>query len=126
MLAQRRRRTYDERIADLEHRIEELRETIAARKRRAQAKAKAKEKPPGPRFSAVWLASHREKLGLSAADYAKLVGVSGLTIYNWEKGRSKPRRAQLEALAGVRGMGRREALAKLAGRSKRRKRVGKA
>src|SRR5690606_893808 len=34
-----------------------------------------------PRFSPAWVKKHREKLGLSAADYGKLAGVSGLTIY---------------------------------------------
>ena len=80
-----------------------------------------------PRFSPTWLAKHRAKLGLSAADYAKLVGVSGLTIYNWEKGKTRPRTAQLEALAVVRGMGKRQVVARLQLRGgKRRKRAKKA
>ena len=79
-----------------------------------------------PRFSPTWLGKHRAKLGISAAGYAKLVGVSGLTIYNWEKGKSRPRQAQLVALAGVREMGKREAVAKLDGARKRKKRARKA
>lgn len=66
------------------------------------------------RFSADGVRKHREKLGLSAADYAKLVGVSALTIYNWEHGKSRPRVAQLDSLAAVRSLGKREADAKLA------------
>lgn len=62
-----------------------------------------------PRFSPKWLKAHRNKLGLSAREYALLVGVSTLTIYNWESGKSKPQAAKLEALAAVRGMGKREA-----------------
>lgn len=61
------------------------------------------------RFSPKWLSKHREKLGLSAADYAKLVGCSPLSIYKWEKGESTPRTAQREALASIRGLGKREA-----------------
>jgi len=61
------------------------------------------------RFSPKWLAKHREKLELSAADYAKLVGCSPLSIYKWEKGESTPRAAQREALAAIRGLGKREA-----------------
>jgi len=61
------------------------------------------------RFSPKWLAKHREKLGFSAAEYAKLVGCSPLSIYKWEKGESTPRAAQREALAAVRGIGKREA-----------------
>ena len=60
------------------------------------------------------LKTHRAKLGLSAKDYGTLVGVSGLTVYHWEAGKSKPRKKQLAALAAVRGMGKREALARLA------------
>ena len=65
------------------------------------------------RFSPKWLAKHRNKLDLSAADYAKLVGCSPLSIYKWEKGESTPRVAQREALAGIRGLGKREALRRI-------------
>lgn len=69
-----------------------------------------KEEPASTtRFSPKWLAKHREKLDLSAADYAKLVGCSPLSIYKWEKGESTPRAAQREALAAIRGIGKREA-----------------
>ena len=56
---------------------------------------------------AVW--EDRERLELSRADYAELVGVTPLTIYNWEHGRSEPRRAQLEKWLAVRDLGKREA-----------------
>ena len=69
----------------------------------------AKTEESGPRFSSKWLSSHREKLGLSAADYATLVGCSPLSIYKWEKGTSTPRNAQRAALAAIRGIGKREA-----------------
>ena len=65
------------------------------------------------RFSARSVKSQRDRLALSAKDYGLLVGVSGLTIYNWEQGKSRPRQAQLAALAAVRGIGKREALARL-------------
>ena len=61
------------------------------------------------RFSPKWVAAHREKVGLSAQNYGTLVGVSGLTIYNWEKGKSKPRQQQLAMWVAVRGLGKREA-----------------
>ena len=54
-----------------------------------------------------------ERLGFSANDYGRLVGVAGLTIYNWEKGKSKPRDKQLAAWAEVRGIGKREAWRRL-------------
>ena len=65
------------------------------------------------RFNAKGLATHRTKLGLSAADYGRLVGVTGQTIYKWEQGGAKPRMSQLTALAGVRGIGKRAALKRL-------------
>ena len=65
------------------------------------------------RFSARSVKAQRKRLGLSAADYAKLVGVSPLTIYNWENGKSRPRKEQLAALVAVRGIGKREALRRL-------------
>ncbi|MFV0678196.1 helix-turn-helix domain-containing protein [Variovorax sp. tm] len=60
------------------------------------------------RFSPSRLAGHRTKLGLSAADYGQLVGVSGQTIYHWEQGKARPRATQLQALVAVRAMGKRE------------------
>lgn len=65
------------------------------------------------RFSPARLASQRKKLGLSAASFAKLIGVSSLSVYKWENGQARPRRAQLEAIASVRGIGKREASTKL-------------
>ncbi len=68
--------------------------------------------------------AQRSRLGLSAADYGKLVGVSGLTIYNWEHEKARPRKAQLTALVAVRGIGKREALLKLAELQTGKKRQG--
>ena len=65
------------------------------------------------RFRADGLKSHRAKLGLSAAGYGRLVGVSPLTVYSWESGKSRPRKAQLPKIVAVRGLGKREALAQL-------------
>jgi hypothetical protein len=42
-----------------------------------------------------------------------LVGVSGQRIYKRQQGEVRPRAAQLQALAAVRGIGKREALARL-------------
>ena len=65
------------------------------------------------RFSSRSVKALRDRLGLSAKDYGLLVGVSGITIYNWEQSKSRPRQAQLAALAAVRGIGKREVLARL-------------
>lgn len=67
----------------------------------------------GVRHSARSVKSQRRRLGLSARDFGKLIGVSGLTVYNWEHGKSRPRKAQVLALAGLRKLGKRDAVAKL-------------
>ena len=61
------------------------------------------------RFSAQGLRSMRGKLGLSAADMGRLVGVTGQSIYNWEQGKSRPRQTQVQAIAELRGIGKRQA-----------------
>ena len=65
------------------------------------------------RFSPKWVAADRARLELSAKDYGLLVGVSMLTIYDWEKGKSRPRDEHLAAWAKVRGIGKREAWRRL-------------
>ena len=65
------------------------------------------------RFSPKWVAADRKRLGLSADDYGRLVGVSGQTIYAWERGTSRPRDERLAAWAAVRGIGKRAARQRL-------------
>lgn len=65
------------------------------------------------RYSAKSLASQRRRLGLSAAALAKLLGVSALSVYKWESGNTRPRQKQIEAIATLRGMGRRDAQKRL-------------
>ena len=67
----------------------------------------------GLRFSAKSVRAQRRRTGLSAAEYAKLIGVSPLTIYNWEHNKTRPRRGQFATLVALRGLGKREAHAKL-------------
>lgn len=101
-------------IAELKRRIVELERRLSfvekqEKKRLTSGPAPISEDGKKPRFSPGWVKKHREKLGLSAADYGKLVGVSGLTIYNWEKGASSPREKQLLAWGEIRTLGKREA-----------------
>ena len=67
----------------------------------------------GARFSSRSVRAQRKRLNLSAGEYGRLIGVSGQTIYQWEQGKSRPRRAQFAALVAVRTIGRREARARL-------------
>ena len=82
---------------------------------RKQQQVPTEEEPSiGLRYSARSVRSQRQRLGLSAKDYAKLVGVTPLTILSWEQGRSRPRKAQFARLVAVRGISKTEALARLA------------
>ena len=63
------------------------------------------------RFRAQGLRSQRRRLGLSAADCGKLIGVTDQTIYNWEHEIARPRKEQLARIASLRRMGKREARA---------------
>ena len=103
-------------IAALKRQVQVLEKEVAFLRRQEKKRLGQKpteEQAEGVRFSAKGMKSHRERLGLSAAKYAKLVGVSELTIYNWESGKGRPRDANLAALAEVRGIGKREALKRL-------------
>jgi DNA-binding transcriptional regulator YiaG len=66
------------------------------------------------RFTPNGLCSERKRLGLSADDYGKLVGVSGQSIYNWEGEVTRPRKNHVHRIAAVRGIGKKEARARLA------------
>lgn len=116
---------YRTHIAALRKRLDQL-ERMLKRTSKVAAKATAQSGRAAPaaeddseggvqrRFSAKRLASTRAKLGLSAADFAALIGVSGLSVYKWEQGKARPRAKQLEAIASVRGIGKREAAERLA------------
>jgi len=65
------------------------------------------------RFSAAGLRSLRARLGLSAADFAQLIGVTGQSVYNWEQEKSRPRQSQVQQIAALRGIGKKEARARL-------------
>lgn len=65
------------------------------------------------RFNAKGFAKKRQQLGLSAANMAKLLGVSALSVYKWESGQTRPRAKQLQAISEVRSLGKRAAQARL-------------
>ncbi len=99
-------------IAELKRLAKSMDRRLAALERSEKKRAGKPVSPElaeGARFSPRWVRSHREKIGFSQAEYAVLVGVSSLTIYNWESGRTRPRKEQLAALVAVRKLGKREA-----------------
>jgi DNA-binding transcriptional regulator YiaG len=107
---------YRREIAALKRQQRELEKKLTnleSQTRKVQPAHAAVEVNVDARFSARSVKAQRRRTGLSAADYAKLIGVSPLTIYNWENEKSRPRQEQLAALVALRGLGKREAQAKL-------------
>jgi len=104
-------------IAALKRQVAALTKTVAFLEKQEQRRVAS---PPatlqnvkGVRFSARSVKTQRARLGLSAKDFGRIVGVAALTIYSWESGKSRPRRKQLPGLAAVRHLGKREARKRL-------------
>ena len=106
-------------FAALRRQVTALERQLALVRRRGAVSAPptTSESPQKIRFVAKGLKSQRARLGLSAADFGRLVGVSAQSIYNWEQGHATPRASQLAVLASRRGLGKREAQALLAQQS---------
>jgi DNA-binding transcriptional regulator YiaG len=103
-------------IAALKRQVQELqRRTSLLAKRAAQTGENntAGEPVKASRFVAKGLRSLRARLGLSAPELARLMGVSDQSIYNWELKKTTPRKEQLATLATIRSLGKREARARL-------------
>lgn len=66
------------------------------------------------KFNVKALISLRKRLGLTAAEMGVLVGISAQSFYLWERGKTTPRQKQIPAIAALKGIGRREAKARLA------------
>ena len=100
--------------------IAALKRQVALLQRQITALSRVRAKVAGPdvetrpkRFVAKGLRSLRARLGISAADFGKLAGASGQSIYNWENGKAVPRKGQMEVLAGLRGISKKAAQARL-------------
>ena len=107
---------YRSEIAALKHRIASLEASVKkAPSGRAQNPEAVEEggESPSLRFRVAGFAALRKKLGLSAAEMGKLIGVSAQSVYHWETGKTKPRASQLLAISAVRKMGKKEVAAKL-------------
>lgn len=109
--------------AALKRQVAALEKALKAADRRARADAPrgraaadvpaSADKAEGLRFRAAGMASNRKRLGLSAADFGRLVGATGQSVYAWEQGKTKPRADALAAIAALRGIGKREVMARL-------------
>lgn len=106
--------THRSEIAALKREVKSLAsalKTTTKASRAANKIAAATDEPaatPGIRFSAERLAALRAKLGVTQAQMAALLGVSYLSVHKWEAGAAKPRAAQLQKIASVMKMGKRE------------------
>jgi len=108
---------YRSEIAALKRRSQELEQAIKVLSKHVQKNAPAVAAPePGvkTRFSAKSLASQRRRLGLSAEDIGRLIGASGQSVYNWEAGKARPRDSHMAAIAALKTLGRKAAVAHLA------------
>ena len=111
-------------VADLKRQVAELKRLLRALQKdvllsvkqapapEAEASEPTRIRPTGPMVRKL-----RQRLGLTQVELAKLICVSGLTVSKWEQaeGRIMLRARTLEALAKVRGMGKREAKKMLEG-----------
>lgn len=96
-------------IASLQRQVGSLAGTIG----RSAAAAPDDGSEQRVRFSSKGIRSLRHRLGLSAGEFARLVDVSAQSIYNWEHQVTRPRAAQVKALAELRGLGKREVASRL-------------
>jgi DNA-binding transcriptional regulator YiaG len=111
---------YRSSIASLKRKVEVLEKQLGRAKRQStQGAAASPAADEGDsdtrtlRFRQEGFASLRKKLNISAADMGKLIGVTGQSVYAWEAGKSRPRAAQLAAIAAVRKLGKREVMKRL-------------
>ena len=119
-------------IAGLRKQIGVLQSEVAAIKRAAPKaeKALAAAQEPAGRFwfTGKGVRALRKRLGLTQAQFGKLVGVSVPTVVNWEgsKGKASIRlKAAIARLQAIRGMGKKQA-AEILGAGKGKAKAGKA
>jgi DNA-binding transcriptional regulator YiaG len=107
---------YRKDIAAMKHRMSELQHKVTPLQKqvlRSVSSQPAEGDGEHVRFTAKGLRSQRQRLGLSAANYGKLIGVTGQTIYSWEQETSRPRKQQVARIASLRRLGKRDAYARL-------------
>ena len=104
---------YRREIAELKRNVASLRREIKTHARPVRAEKDVAKKTRNVRFSTRGLKTLRVRLGVSAADFGRLIGASGQSIYNWESGKAVPRASQQAAILAVRVLGKREAARRL-------------
>jgi DNA-binding XRE family transcriptional regulator/uncharacterized coiled-coil protein SlyX len=103
-------------IASLKREIAALEKKIGKVQRRDKPASSEREESADAqsfRFVAKGFRTLRERLGLTAEEMGQLIGVSGQSVYNWEHQKAKPRARQLASIAELRGLGKKQARARL-------------
>lgn len=102
---------YRSEIAALKRRVTDLEKQLSRLLKTAGQGGVAKPAPGSEskiRFTVKGFKSLRQKLGLTAGEIGILLDVPASTIYNWEGESSKPKAPQMERLAKLRTIGKRE------------------
>jgi DNA-binding transcriptional regulator YiaG len=96
-------------IAALKREIATLRRDLKKTASSKSAAVEASSSSNKLRFRADGFRTMRRRLGLSASQLGKLLGVSEQSVYNWETKTATPRASHLPTIARLRTMGKREA-----------------
>lgn len=99
-------------LAELKRKVTEQQRIIAVLSTRTGAPAVQKTVPDEisgkRRISAKGFRSFRKKTGLTVAEMGQLLGVSSITIYNWETGKARPRTRYIAEISALRGMSKKD------------------
>ncbi len=99
-------------VAGLKRELGDLRREVA-QLRKGKARVRIAKDGPEPthklRFVAKGLKAQRARLGLSASDYGRLVGVTHQTVRNWEEGHTRPSDADLAYIDRLRHTSKKDA-----------------
>lgn len=97
-------------IAALKRDVGELRKQLkmASKQQKLARGAEPTKGASKNRISSKGIISLRKRLGISAADLGKLLGVSGATIYIWESKTPTPKPDVMSKLAELRMVGKKE------------------
>ena len=101
-------------IAALKRRVQSLEKLVSRLAKTAGAAARMHNDGDEPaysvqRFSAKGMAAMRKRLALSAHEAGTLLGVSALSVYNWEGGKARPRAMHWPAIAKLRKLSKSQA-----------------
>ena len=109
---------YRSEIAALKRRLSSLESSmtrLAKNKAMASSVEAEEDSEKSLRFRPAGFTKLRQKLGVTANEMGTLLGVTGQSVYKWEKGTARPRASQLQAISAVRKMGKRQVMELLAG-----------